>query len=234
MRHRLLVLPETLPLVLPRAVVPAGRIGYDLAAPDLLLHSFLAPDAYAELVSLGRITARTEHVDLELSELAYRWMAEQLHHRVGAPPGAWPLWAWARTTRAALVSDAARYVRLAPGTVMVTCRVPHDRVLLSSYSDWHAPLNGIPVLDRELTEDALDEALERWWAELDATCPGWTAAASSHWPAAIRERLQDSWPAIFEPGLWSRGEPIQACLGHLEAGDIVDAVRLVARTPRGR
>jgi hypothetical protein len=51
------------------------------------------------------------------------------------------IWLWARIRRQELVELCG----LAPGRVLLTCRVPRERVLLSHFGDWHAVLNRHPV-----------------------------------------------------------------------------------------
>jgi hypothetical protein len=215
----------------PERVVPAGRLGYDLRANQLLLHSFLAPDAWDELVDCGVLRARIEHaLDDPIDELAYSWMARQVREQLGADGDTWPLWAWARTTRRDMVSDARRYLRLAPGTVLVTARVDRACVLLSDYGEWHSPLNAHPVVPPDATDDEFGQAIDAWYRTLDREVPDSRDRPRSMWPDHVLAELMSTWPAIFDQTRWTRRTHVQGCLAELAADDVIDAVRLV-RSP---
>lgn len=53
--------------------------------------------------------------------------------------------------------------RLAPGQVLLTCRVPRERVLLSHFGDWHAVVNRRPLIIEHP-----DESDEAYGARLDS------------------------------------------------------------------
>lgn len=215
------------PVVDPSGAVPAGRIPYAAARPKCVLHSFIAPAAWVELSVEGRLRARREHALHDPIDLfAYRWIATQVRERLGASEDAWPLWAWARTRRCDLVSSARRYAELEPGTVLITMHVDEHRVLRSGFSDWHAPLNALPVLPRDLDEDAYDRALDAWWRKQDERLAGDRSLRPEHWPADLRSELTASWPDVFDASRWSRRDAVQACLAEVRAEDVVDAVRL--------
>lgn len=156
------------PTVAVDSAVPVGRIGYDLSADLLLLHAFVAPEAWNSLREDGSLRCGDEHVD-PVDDYAYRWMRRQLAARTGVD--AWPLWLWAKTTRADLVAAARKYARNAPGTVLMTCRIPRARALLSHFGDWHCALNGAPVLPWTSSDEAFDAALDHWYARVDDQGP---------------------------------------------------------------
>lgn len=214
----------------PSRVVPPGRVGYDLRAAWLLLHTFIAPHAWDELVERGSLRARVEHAtDDPVDPFAYAWMAQQVRDRLGADESTWPLWCWARTTRSDLVSSARRYLRLARGTVLITARVERERVLLSDFSAWHMPLNGAPVWAADLDDDALDRAIDDWHDLVDREVPDRNTRPRAGWPQPVLAAMTKSWPDIFDSSAWTRRTYVQACIAELRADDVLDAVRLVSR-----
>jgi hypothetical protein len=176
------------------------------------------------------LVAREQHaLEEPIDRFAYGWMADQLRTRLGAADDAWPLWAWAKTTRRDLITDAGRYRRLAPGTVLVTFVVPGSRALLSGFDDWHAPLNKSPLWSLDGTLDELDAELDRWYDQADRVAPGHRQRTPDEWPAVLRDEVIATWSGIFDPARWTRRTYLQTCVAELCADDVVDAVRLVSR-----
>lgn len=204
--------------------VPRGRLGYDLGADNLLLHTFQAPAAWQQLIASGTLRA-VQHAGDALDPVAYGWMADVLAERTGQP-WAWPLWAWARTTRASLVSEARRYARMVPGTVLLTLRVPATRVLLSEFADWHCVLNRIPILPSSLSDTEFDAAFGEWFARADDAVPDRRAVPLDLWPPDLARELVQSWERVFSVGSYPRHSQWQACLAEIRTDDVIASVTL--------
>ncbi|MDO8119691.1 DUF3841 domain-containing protein [Isoptericola sp. b490] len=199
-------------------------MGYDLRAPCLLLHSFQAPAAWDELARTGCLRAEEQFID-SLDFTAYRWIADELA-RVTGQTWRWPIWSWARITRRALVSEARRYTRMDPGTVLLTLRVPARLVLLSKFSDWHCVLNQTPVPRPNLTDDELDRFYDAWYDRLEVDLPQWRTMPRAGWPKSVTERLRGNWPQILDTESYPRRSWWQACLTEIRAEHVIGAVEL--------
>ncbi|WP_416779510.1 DUF3841 domain-containing protein [Microbacterium lacticum] len=126
----------------PDRAVPPGRIGYDLDADVLLLHTIQTSAAVDELRKNGVLRPRPEHTASEWPE-AYAWMVRMMGERLPTS-GSTAVWLWARIRRYDLISNCRRAV--VPGQepqVLLTCRIPRERVLLSQFDEWHTLCPGI-------------------------------------------------------------------------------------------
>lgn len=117
-----------------KAVLP-GRIGYDLDADVLLLHTIQTAAALEELLTKGILWPDPALAESSWPD-AYEWMCLMMAPRLPTS-GEAALWLWARIGRVDLVGSCRR----ARGEVLLTCRVPRKRVLLSHFDEWHAVLN---------------------------------------------------------------------------------------------
>lgn len=186
-------------------VLPPGRVGYDLGAPELLLHTRVPHAAVAELERTGALRGRADLVEEEF-RTAYDWVAQQVRDRVAGAAGGYPIWAWARTTRANIVAVC----RLAPGETLLTLSVPRDRVLLSEHGSWHCVLNDWPVDDGE----------EEW----AATEQRWRQEHGDRFDEVRSTYVQGTWDRIFDVHAFPRRSHIQACLEAVLVSDVVTAV----------
>jgi hypothetical protein len=156
----------------------------------------------------------------------YRQMAARL-----PTIGTAALWLWARTTRRDLVSCCRR----SRGQVLLTCRVPRERALLSHEVEWHHVLNGslgeMPRLPGESGDDAFarwEKASDAFEARLEAAGVKRRTAPARDWPADLREEIEQSWERIFDRRSYGPHEFWQATVHALHAGDLVEAVRISA------
>jgi hypothetical protein len=200
-------------------------MGYDLAAPRLLLHSLMPAEAYETLRSTGTLRCDTSFSEQTFLP-AYRWMYEEFARRRPAEAPGPLLWAWARIQRSALV-DSLRHG--GGEDVLVTLRVPRERVLLSDFDDWHAVLNHWELHPRALDDAEADRRIDAFWEERDALGVGTSGIET--WPEPLRLRVMASWSQVFEIGPPPRA--VQAVTCRFDAGDVVDAVEVV-RPRRGQ
>jgi Domain of unknown function (DUF3841) len=197
--------------------VPPGRIGYDLRAPALLLHTFSTHEAFDGLRADGVLRADPARAEPDFAA-AYAWLCEQYRRRIPGGSGAPHLWFWARTTRQHLVETA----RLNRGSVLLTCRVPAERILLSLFDEWHAVLNRFELGPYDETEAEIDARIEEWEA-LDRA-HGLDGVPVTEWPAHLRERMTRSWEHAFDVACSPRRCVVQGVTEALYAHAVVDAV----------
>jgi hypothetical protein len=214
----------------PADALPPGRIGYDPSANTLLLHTIQTDAAFEELVSTGQLRPNASLSEPLFAD-AYAWMLAQMVTRL-TTSGEGALWFWARIRRQDLV-DLCRDAR---GEVLLTCRIPRERVLLSHFGDWHTVLNTsihVPGLPGEIDDE--------YGARLDVIFDDFEErkkAAGVHddrvadWPADLRTEIQQSWEHIFQPQTFGRSGTVQATAHVLYADDVVEAVRLEPRSNR--
>jgi len=208
----------------PTNAVPAGRIGYDLTAEGLLLHTFQTEEAFEELLSTGRLLPDPRLPESDFSD-AYDWMLRQMDQRLPTS-GDSALWFWARTTRAALVESCRDH----RGDVLLTCRVPRERALLSHFVDWHSALNASPFVP-ELPGESDDDFDARWNLICDEyddrkRAAGVLGEGFRDWPLDVQRDLELSWEHFLNPANFGRWDVVQATAHLLPAGDVVEAVRL--------
>ncbi|WP_460662499.1 DUF3841 domain-containing protein [Kribbella swartbergensis] len=204
--------------------VPRGRMGYDLRADRLLLHTVQTAEAFDALLSTGSLIADPARAEQDFAD-AYEWMLRQMAARLPTH-GESALWLWARIRRRDLV-DLCRRSR---GEVLLTCRVPRDRVLLSHFDDWHLVL--MRALCVRSVPGESDEDYQRRWettrdefeARLEAAAV--KTAPVHDWPKDLRDEIERSWETIFDPSVYGRRAEWQATMHELCVNDVVEAVRL--------
>jgi hypothetical protein len=225
----------------PESAVPSGRLGYDMRNDVLLLHTVQNGLVLDALLADGEWIPEHEQVDPVFAE-SYEWLYEQMSERLGEHCSS-AVWFWAKTTRSQLVDICRTAARHESSSVLLTCRIPRERVLLSHFNDWHCVLNDtINVLP--LPGETEDEWEARWEPmhntfhdALDAARRSWLGGAEfprHAWPAELRAQAEASWRTIVDPtgylafagnrrswpGIW------QATAPRLLTADVVDAVRL--------
>jgi hypothetical protein len=205
------------------SALPPGRIAYDIGAPVLLLHTLQSEDAFEELLFTGRIAPDPARFEPDFAD-AYAWMFRQMDQRLSTQ-GDGALWLWAKIRRQDLLSNCSR----SRGKVLLTCRVPRKRVLLSEFNDWHRVLNGSPnvlPLPGECDDaygDRLHALLDDFFARVRAT--GVRDDAVNTWPEDLRQEIEASWESIFEPANYESTSYWQATVHELHAEDVTGAVR---------
>lgn len=205
--------------------VPPGRVGYDLDADVLLLHTIQTKAAVEELMRNGVLRPGPEHIGSEWPS-AYAWMNRMMAERLPTSGDA-ALWLWARLRREDLISNCRR----TRGQVLLTCRIPRERVLLSQFDEWHAALNSfvaVPPRPGESNEDydtRYTVIADAFLARLSAA--GARRAPIEEWPTELREEAERSWECIFVREHYGRRSYWQATVHELRASDVVDAVRIV-------
>jgi len=195
-----------------------------LDATTLLMYTVQAHRAYQELAETDVLRTDPSRGCPEFAE-PYRWMLGQLSQRVSTS-GDGMVWLWARIPWRELVSE----VRTARGAVLLTVRIPRHRVLLSSFDDWHVPLN------RSLyVPSKPGESVDAWWSraeplmdafEARVNAAGLDQAPLEQWDPDLRRDLEWSWEGIFDPASWPPGCIVQATVHELRAADVVSATRI--------
>jgi hypothetical protein len=213
----------------PERAVPAGRIGYDLDAEILLLHTIQTGVAFTQLLTTGVLRAEPEHVASEWPE-AYHWMYRMMAERLPTF-GNTALWLWARIRRHDLVSNCRRARGAEEPHVLLTCRIPRERVLLTQYDEWHAALNStlaIPPRPAESEEEynaRFDELADDFTARLEAA--GARNQPLHRWPDDLRAEAEESWESILDPSNFNKHAYWQGTVHEIRADDVVDAVRIL-------
>lgn len=219
------VVPFPIRVAQPEQAVPAGRLGYDLAADRLLLHTIQTAEAFDSLVSSGTLVPDPAMADRDFAD-AYNWMLREMASRLPTQGDA-ALWLWARIHRRDLVTQCRR----STGQVLLTCRVPRERVLISHFDNWHLVLNRGPCVAR-LPGESEEDHLCRWDKVYDELHAGLKAAGMRlgapvrDWPAGLRAAIETSWQVILDPANYGRFEDWQATLPSLHVTDVVEAVRI--------
>lgn len=209
--------------VRPWFLAPPLRVVSDPTAEMLTMHSIQTADAYKSLVDDGVLAGESWRGEPEFQE-AYSWMLRQMAHRDIPGPRDRMTWLYVSTTRRELRWNARR----ARGEILLTVRVPRERLLISDLADWHAVLNRylhVPLEpgDSEATWE------ERWTAldaEFSARADPYESLPLEQWPAGLRAELETSWEAIFDPATWAESRTLQATIRELHAEDVTRAVKI--------
>ena len=206
--------------------MPPGRIGYDLNADILLLHTIQTSTAVNQLLNTGELRAGPEHAASEWPE-AYDWMYRMMAKRLPTF-GTTALWLWARIRRYDLVNNCRRARNAEEPQALLTCRIPRERVLLPQFDEWHAALNSTLAIRRrrgetdEEFDTRFDEIADRFTTRLDAASA--RNAPISHWPDEIRAEVERSWESIFVPANFDKRAYWQATVHEIRIEDVLDAV----------
>lgn len=99
--------------------------------------------------------------------------------------------------------DLLSHCRRSRGKVLLTYRIPRERVLPSEFDDWHHVLNGSPNISAHPGEsddaysDRLDAVLDDFFDR--ASAAGVEHDPVSTWPQDLRHEIEASWETIFDP-----------------------------------
>jgi hypothetical protein len=96
-------------------------------------------EVFDELLSTGTFASDPSRVE-PLHVGAYGWLCGQMDAQLPTT-GNGATWFWAQIWRQELADLCAD----SPGEILLKCRVPRERVLLSHLGDWHAALNRSPL-----------------------------------------------------------------------------------------
>jgi hypothetical protein len=208
------------------------RFKCDLAADPVRLVTIQTADAYEELRRTGRLEGDASRAEPDFA-MAYRWMIEQMNHRLEAPTPSTPVWLWARTSRRGLWADVR-----APGNhdeVLLEVEVSRHEVLLSDFDGWHNVLNG--GLHAPCRHDDCRRRPQACLDYINGSYDAFEEAAASQgcasplWPDLtddLRIEVEASWDLIFDSATWHPGAAIQATIPFLEAVQVSGAWRLPA------
>lgn len=199
---------------------------HDISEDRILLHTIQTAEAFGALLTNGMLMPDPALAKPPLHADGYDWMYRQMGARLPIF-GDGAIWLWARIRRQTLVELCG----LAPGQILLTCRVPRERVLLSHFADWHAVLNRHPLIIEHPDEsgEAYGSRLDPIFEDVDGhvRAAGVTLDAGyRHWPADVRTELEDSWEFMLDPTNYGRYESWQATVHALRSEDVVEAVRI--------
>jgi hypothetical protein len=198
----------------------ARRRARALAAEPLTLHTVQPAAAVARMDATGVLRADERSADPEFLA-AYRWMAAELAARVPGATGALPVWAWVWAPRRPLREQWWIDAAVQPGAVLLTCRVPRARVLLSDFDAWHCVLNGWYCAGED---PAAEAAWERVWDGLGAR----DRAAQPVEHPALRDMVVQSWSRVFELDRYPASD-VQACVEAIRAHEVISRRVLLPR-----
>ena len=112
----------------PAVAVPKGRMRHDISEDRILLRTIQTAETFGALLANEMLKPNPAMAELPLHADGYDWMYRQMAARLPTF-GDGAIWLWARVRRQKLVELCG----LAPGQVLLTCRVPRERVLLSHF-----------------------------------------------------------------------------------------------------
>jgi hypothetical protein len=130
------------------------------------------------MLSAGTLRADKDHLLFDGDYIKeYRWMAEQMTKRIGAPPeGAqFPVWAWYRWEGKRKRPDMRTHGiwgEKGEPIVLITFDAPDEQVLLSDFDYWHCVLNdGDIIFPFSETACYTEEEKRKSWENIfDISC----------------------------------------------------------------
>lgn len=111
------------------------------------------------------------------------------------------------------------------GDVLLTVRVPKERVLLSDFDAWHSPLTRFPHVASKPGESFAEweTRFELAHNDWDSRVAPWRNTPNAEGPHDLRTELEHSWQGIFNlNSTW-----VQATVHELSLGHVVRAVRIL-------
>lgn len=189
----------------------------------LTLCTFQTREAYDVLVDEGVLIGDPTRGWDEFQE-AYAWMIRAMEDRGVPGPADGMVWLWPNPTQRRIRTHAKQ----AKGDVLLTVCLPPDQVIISEFADWHFPLNRMLHVPQATGED--DAAWESRWGrvkgEFDSRLGDWKRRPIIEWPPELRDEIENSWEAIFDPTNWQSDSTLQATAHQLRAEDIIGVVRI--------
>jgi hypothetical protein len=170
----------------------------------------------------------SSRIEADLKQ-AYDWLCRETVVFLPGATGCYPVWAYARISRAdfrilaASANNAEEF--------LLTCNISRQRVVLSDYEAWHHVLGGW-LLNPEYDSGAITTAAECWWDRAEAALGAAAfkqALRSRQWPQPYQDELELSWRRIFDVKasvLRHPGTVVQATFEELRPSDVVRAVPL--------
>jgi hypothetical protein len=108
--------------------------------------------AFEKMITTGVLRTDSDHLlfDGDLVT-AYRWMAEQMRIRIGAPPegvefSVWAWYQWEGKRKRPDMRTHGLWGEKGTPIVLLTLDVPDDKVLLSDFDYWHCVLNDCEII----------------------------------------------------------------------------------------
>lgn len=214
--------------------VPAAPCAQAESDPEAYvdLHTFQTVAAFEELQQTGVLEGSPRYWEADFAE-AYGWMKREMDRRLPTS-GDGMVWMWAATTRRDLLGSARR----SRGDVLISVRLPRKQVLLSHFGDWHCVLNRTLLIrgDRDVSWPDWEARFDRSWDEWSERTHGCDQLSLESWPRPLREELERSWQAIFDPSAWVESYDgaswvparyIQATTHRITLASVTRAVRLL-------
>jgi hypothetical protein len=137
---------------------------HDISEALIPLHTIQSAESFGALLTNGMLRPDLALAEPPLHADGYDWMSRQMAARLPTF-GDGAIWLWARIRR----QKPLELCGLAPGQVLLTCRVPRERVLLSHFGDWHAVLNRHPLIIEhpDESDEAYGARLDRIFEDVD-------------------------------------------------------------------
>lgn len=189
----------------------------------LALSTFQTREAYEVLVRDGVLVGDSTRAWEQFQE-AYAWMSRAMEDRRVPGPSDGMVWLWPNPTRRRIRSHAKQ----ASGDVLLTVCVPREWVVISEFADWHFALNRMLHVPQRLGEsyEAWDARWSRVWGQFKARVGDLGRRPTAEWPPELRDEIESSWEAIFDPATWQPDSTLQATMRSLRTEDVVRAVRI--------
>jgi hypothetical protein len=171
----------------------------------------------------------TSRIEAELKQ-AYDWLCRETKRFLPGATGCYPVWAYARISRADL-RTLVSCDEAAEQSLLLTCRIPRERVVLSDYEAWHHVLGGW-LLSPDYDSGATTTAAEYWWDRVEAALGAEAfkqAMRTWRWPQPYQDELELSWRRIFDVEASVLRRPttvVQATFEELRPADVIRAVPL--------
>lgn len=177
-------------------------------------------EVYQQLMKNGVFycdPAKSENLEYDNFQLAYKWMIQKMIKKVGLPPEGirTPIWAWYRSNNFTHKRPDFRRWKGFDDAVCIELDVPEEQVLLSDFEGWHFVLN-----DWFYSSATSDEEWDK--------CDKWFDSLNESKKVQVKEK---SWQRIFDitprRGEWiQNGFAVQGCFWEIKKEQVRTAWRL--------